>query len=174
LLSLSLRKAELLPNGHKRDEDKVKMLRLLGAKSHDAFFLFIIGVTEWPPYAVTARAGGTTAIEESFDIDSNGIVNVPLRMKRRALESVKLPGHPKLIVVVTDPNANLWSGWACRDAFMAIAPNNLARERLLTLGVEASKIVTIGMPVDPYRCRFSQADQATIRHRSHCRIHQTH
>jgi UDP-N-acetylglucosamine:LPS N-acetylglucosamine transferase len=67
----------------------------------------------------------------------------------RALNAVKLPGDPKLIVVVTDPNANLWTGWACRDASMIIAPNDLAQQRLLSLGVEAANIVTIGMPVDP-------------------------
>ncbi len=67
----------------------------------------------------------------------------------RALNEVKLPHQPKLIEVVLDPNAELWTGWACRDADMIIAPNNLAQERLISLGIEQKKIVTIGMPVDP-------------------------
>lgn len=67
----------------------------------------------------------------------------------RALNEVKLPNQPKLIEVVLDPNAELWTGWACPDADLIIAPNNIAQERLIALGVESARIVTIGMPVDP-------------------------
>jgi UDP-N-acetylglucosamine:LPS N-acetylglucosamine transferase len=67
----------------------------------------------------------------------------------RALKDLKLPRHPKLIVVVTDPNAELWTGWACRDAYLTIAPNSLAQQRLISLGVDSARIVTIGMAVDP-------------------------
>jgi len=67
----------------------------------------------------------------------------------RALKAVKLPRHPKLIVVVTDPNAELWTGWACRDGYLTIVPNSLARERLISLGIDSARIVTIGMAVDP-------------------------
>jgi len=67
----------------------------------------------------------------------------------RALHEITLPNQPKLIEVVLDPNAKLWTGWACRDADMIIAPNNIARERLISLGIESDRIVTIGMPVDP-------------------------
>jgi UDP-N-acetylglucosamine:LPS N-acetylglucosamine transferase len=66
-----------------------------------------------------------------------------------ALNAVRLRRQPKLIEVVTDPNAQLWSGWACRDAYLIIAPNNIARERLISLGIASAKIVTVGMPVDP-------------------------
>ena len=66
-----------------------------------------------------------------------------------ALHAVKLPHQPKLIEVVTDPNAKLWTGWACRDAYLIIAPNNVARERLISLGITSAQIVTVGMPVDP-------------------------
>jgi processive 1,2-diacylglycerol beta-glucosyltransferase len=55
----------------------------------------------------------------------------------------------ELIVVLTDPNANLWSGWACKDANMLIAPNDLACDRLIQMGIDPAKIKTIGMPVEP-------------------------
>ncbi len=67
----------------------------------------------------------------------------------RALITANLPEKPKLLVVVTDPNANLWSGWACRNADLIVAPNETAHRRLQLLGVDATKIVTIGMPVEP-------------------------
>ncbi len=67
----------------------------------------------------------------------------------RALETIKLPHQPKLIEVVLDPNSELWVGWACREANLIIAPNDLVKQRLLSLGIDSSRIVTIGMPVDP-------------------------
>lgn len=67
----------------------------------------------------------------------------------RAMKAVRLPSNPQLMVVVVDPNANLWTGWACKDASITVAPNILAEQRLVQLGVDADKIVTIGMPVDP-------------------------
>lgn len=67
----------------------------------------------------------------------------------RALKEIKLPNLPKLIEVVLDPNAELWTGWACPDADLIVAPNNIARERLIALGIEPARIVMIGMPVDP-------------------------
>lgn len=66
-----------------------------------------------------------------------------------ALKEAKLPQQPKLIVVVTDPNSNLWTGWACREAYLTIAPNSLVQKRLISLGVDSSRILTVGMPVDP-------------------------
>lgn len=67
----------------------------------------------------------------------------------RAMQAVNLTHHPALMVVVVDPNANLWTGWACKGAALTVAPNSLAQDRLVQLGVDANKIVTIGMPVDP-------------------------
>lgn len=67
----------------------------------------------------------------------------------RAIKAVKLTPQPQLMVVVVDPNANLWTGWGCKDASITVAPNILAEQRLVQLGVDADKIVTIGMPVDP-------------------------
>jgi UDP-N-acetylglucosamine:LPS N-acetylglucosamine transferase len=67
----------------------------------------------------------------------------------RALRAIKLPHQPKLIEVILDPNAELWIGWACRDADLIIAPNGLARQRLIELGIDPARIETIGMPVNP-------------------------
>ncbi|MBK9205296.1 MAG: hypothetical protein IPL73_23290 [Candidatus Obscuribacter sp.] len=67
----------------------------------------------------------------------------------RAMQAVNLTHKPDLMVVVVDPNANLWTGWACKGAALTVAPNILAQERLEQLGVDVNKIVTIGMPVDP-------------------------
>jgi len=67
----------------------------------------------------------------------------------KALADAKLPNQPLLILDVIDPNGQLWIGWACVDASTIIVANELAKERLLTLGIDAAKIATIGMPVDP-------------------------
>lgn len=55
----------------------------------------------------------------------------------------------KLITVVTDPNGDFWSGWACPDADLTIVPNELGRDRLLSWGIEPARILTAGMPVHP-------------------------
>jgi len=55
----------------------------------------------------------------------------------------------KLVVVLTDPNSQLWSGWACKDADLLIAPNDLAHNQLVKMGISPSKIKTIGMPIEP-------------------------
>ena len=67
----------------------------------------------------------------------------------RTLKSLGLSGKVKLITVLTDPNADLWTGWACPDADLTIAPNDLARDRLISLGIDQSTIKVIGMPIPP-------------------------
>lgn len=67
----------------------------------------------------------------------------------RARADAGLSGKAKLIVVLTDPNASLWSGWACKGADLFIAPNDLAHDRLIEMGIESSRVKTIGMPVEP-------------------------
>jgi UDP-N-acetylglucosamine:LPS N-acetylglucosamine transferase len=67
----------------------------------------------------------------------------------KMLKALNLEPRVKLIVVVTDPNETLWSGWACPDADLIIAPNDLAASSLIAMGVDATKVVTIGMPVNP-------------------------
>lgn len=60
-----------------------------------------------------------------------------------------LRDETRFVIVVTDPNAGLWSGWACKAADLIIAPNDLAAIRLRDLGVNPNTIRTIGMPVKP-------------------------
>jgi len=67
----------------------------------------------------------------------------------RALKDLGLKGKIKLITVLTDPNAHLWSGWACPGADLTIAPNDLARDRLISFGMDPSTIKVIGMPIAP-------------------------
>lgn len=67
----------------------------------------------------------------------------------RAMKEVGLAGNVKLIIVITDPNKNLWKAWACPDADLIIAPNELVREQLLEWDIEDSRIKVTGMPVSP-------------------------
>ncbi|MBI2812397.1 MAG: hypothetical protein HYX67_16450 [Candidatus Melainabacteria bacterium] len=67
----------------------------------------------------------------------------------RALVELGLKEKCKLVIVVTDPNGQLWSGWSCLDADLTIVPNDLARDSLIELGSDKSHIRTIGMPIDP-------------------------
>jgi UDP-N-acetylglucosamine:LPS N-acetylglucosamine transferase len=67
----------------------------------------------------------------------------------RLIRDLPLEHAPELIVVVTDPNGKLWSGWACKGASLTISPNELSTEALVNFGLDLQKISTIGMPVDP-------------------------
>lgn len=67
----------------------------------------------------------------------------------RAIKETGLKKKTKLVTVVTDPNGDFWSGWACLDADLSIVPNDLARQRLIDLGVEPSSIAVMGMAVHP-------------------------
>lgn len=67
----------------------------------------------------------------------------------RSMKELGLSGRVKLVTVITDPNAHLWSGWACPDADLIIAPNDLARDRLIAWGIKPERIKTIGMPIHP-------------------------
>jgi len=67
----------------------------------------------------------------------------------RARRDAGLIDTTKLVVVLTDPNSNLWSGWACKGADLLIAPNDLACNQLIKMGIAANQIQTIGMPIEP-------------------------
>lgn len=67
----------------------------------------------------------------------------------RILKEIRLPHKPELIVVVTDPNAQLWRGWACPDADLIVAPNDPVYRSLISKGIDQRRIHTIGMPVNP-------------------------
>lgn len=67
----------------------------------------------------------------------------------RAMKDVGLKGDVRLMVVITDPNRDLWRGWACSEADILVAPNELVKEQLVEWGVNPSQIQVIGMPVHP-------------------------
>jgi UDP-N-acetylglucosamine:LPS N-acetylglucosamine transferase len=82
----------------------------------------------------------------SVVVSVHPMVNHYMAMARRDAGMEKTT---KLVVVLTDPNGNLWSGWACKDADILIAPNDLAHDQLVKLGIKPEKIKTIGMPIEP-------------------------
>lgn len=67
----------------------------------------------------------------------------------RSLEDIGMRQSTKFVIVVTDPNANLWSGWACPGADLTIVPNDLAQGTLVKMGIDPKRILTLGMPIDP-------------------------
>lgn len=67
----------------------------------------------------------------------------------KSLRETGLLGKTKLVTVVTDPNGDFWSGWACPQADLSIVPNDLAKGRLIELGVDPGKIAVMGMPIHP-------------------------
>ncbi|MBX3075907.1 hypothetical protein KF913_18510 [Candidatus Obscuribacterales bacterium] len=86
-------------------------------------------------------------IEES-DVDM--IVSVHPMSNHYLARAIKDSGRDvKLVTVVTDPNGDFWSGWACPDADLTIVPNDLGRDRLMSWGIRPEKIMMAGMPVHP-------------------------
>jgi processive 1,2-diacylglycerol beta-glucosyltransferase len=77
----------------------------------------------------------------------------------KALADANLPNQPALILDVIDPNGQLWNGWACLSASTIIVANELARKRLLSLGIDTAKILIIGMPVDPIFLRPAETSR---------------
>ncbi len=67
----------------------------------------------------------------------------------RAIRETGRQGRTKLVTVVTDPNGDFWSGWACTESDLTIVPNDLGRDRLLSFGIKPEKIKVAGMPVRP-------------------------
>jgi processive 1,2-diacylglycerol beta-glucosyltransferase len=80
----------------------------------------------------------------------------------KMLKTLNLKSQVKLIVVVTDPNQTLWSGWACPGADLIVAPNDLVADSLIAMGVDATKIETIGMPVNPKFLRPPVQSKASL------------
>lgn len=80
----------------------------------------------------------------------------------RGLKDAGLASKTKFIIVVTDPSGRLWSGWACLDADLIIAPNDLARDRLIELGIAPDRISTIGMPIQPIFLRPATIDREEL------------
>jgi UDP-N-acetylglucosamine:LPS N-acetylglucosamine transferase len=67
----------------------------------------------------------------------------------RAIEDCNLSSRVKLLTVITDPNNQLWRGWACQGSDLTIAPNDSVREKLIDWGVKPEKIKVMGMAVHP-------------------------
>lgn len=67
----------------------------------------------------------------------------------QAMQDVGLKGDVKLVTIVTDPNADLWRGWACHEADIIIAPNEIVAEKLSAWGIGPNQIRVVGMPVHP-------------------------
>jgi UDP-N-acetylglucosamine:LPS N-acetylglucosamine transferase len=82
----------------------------------------------------------------------------------RALRELGLDSKSKLVTVVTDPNGDFWSGWACADTDLTIAPNDLSKKRLMHLGVDESKIAVVGMPVHPDFRNPASTSSSEFRH----------
>jgi UDP-N-acetylglucosamine:LPS N-acetylglucosamine transferase len=66
-----------------------------------------------------------------------------------AMNKLGLQGQVKLVVVVTDPNADLWRAWACQGADLVIVPNYIVANRLEEFGVDPERISVLGMPIHP-------------------------
>jgi UDP-N-acetylglucosamine:LPS N-acetylglucosamine transferase len=91
-------------------------------------------------------------VKTLHDMKANLVVSVhPMSNQyiARGLRESGLRDKTKLVTVVTDPNGDFWSGWACHESDLTIVPNDLAQQRLIELGVEPSKIAIMGMPVHP-------------------------
>jgi len=67
----------------------------------------------------------------------------------QAREELGLTSKVKMITVITDPNQNLWTGWGCTAVDLTIAPNDLARQKLISWGISPERIRVMGMPVHP-------------------------
>lgn len=86
------------------------------------------------------------------EFDANTFVSIhPMsnHYLARVLKEMGRKEETKLITVVTDPNGDFWSGWACEDVDMTLVPNELGRDRLLHWGIDPAKIKVTGMPVHP-------------------------
>lgn len=67
----------------------------------------------------------------------------------RAMRDVGLSGEVKFVEIVTDPNRDLWKGWACPAADYIVVPNDLVADQLNQWGVSEEQLQVLGMPVHP-------------------------
>ncbi len=137
-------------------------------KNHQDWMKYYIALIEWikPNESNLAyKISATYTKNLILDIAPTLIVSVHPMVNHflaRSLNELGLHQKIKLITVLTDPNSNLWTGWACPEADLTIAPNDLARNRLIQFGLDASRVKTIGMPVKPEFLkppRHSRAEQ---------------
>lgn len=124
-------------------------------KNHQDWMKYYFALIEWTKpnesdisYRLTANylKNLITEVDPSVIVSVHPMVN---HFLTRTLKEMQLAEKIKLITVLTDPNSNLWTGWACPDAALTIAPNDLARDRLVSFGLDPSKIKVVGMPILP-------------------------
>lgn len=124
-------------------------------KEHQDWMKYYIALIEWTKPNESAidyklcREYARKVIDEA---NPSVIVSVHPMVNHFLAKTLKDMGASrkiKFVVVLTDPNENLWTGWACPDADLTIAPNDLARERLISLGIAPANIQVIGMPIPP-------------------------
>lgn len=116
------------------------------------YYTWFIEATKPNNSEIGYRLARQYVIESLVRMDPSVVVSVhPMtnHYLARAMKELGMAGRVKLIIVVTDPNAYLWSGWACADADIIIAPNDLASDRLISLGISPERIRTVGMPIHP-------------------------
>ncbi len=76
----------------------------------------------------------------------------------RAIKELGILEKTKLITVITDPNAQLWRGWACPDSQLTIVPNQVTFDKLVEWGMDVGKLKIVGMPVHPEFCKPAQVE----------------
>ena len=95
-------------------------------------------------------------VQPDVVVSVHPMVNHYMAMARK---DTKRTDKTKLVVVLTDPNGNLWSGWACKEAERIVAPNDIACAKLVEMGIRKDLITTIGMPIEPVFVRPAQASR---------------
>jgi UDP-N-acetylglucosamine:LPS N-acetylglucosamine transferase len=124
-------------------------------KDHQDWMKYYIALIEWvkPNESELGYQLSKAYVEKVIkEIDPAVIVSVHPMVNHflaRTLKDLGRSQDVRLITVLTDPNGNLWTGWACPDADLTIAPNDLACDRLLSFGIDPGKIKVIGMPIRP-------------------------
>ncbi len=98
-------------------------------------------------------------VQPSILVSVHPMVNHYLAL---AIKEANLAVKTKFVIVVTDPSGDFWSGWACPEADLIIAPNDLARNRLIELGIPSERIATIGMPIEPMFLRPPIVDREDL------------
>jgi UDP-N-acetylglucosamine:LPS N-acetylglucosamine transferase len=110
----------------------------------------------WFLHAAHAESGINIPLTEQFfgelltEHKPAVVVSVhPMQQHMLAHNIKRLKLKTKLVVVVTDPGAELWRAWACEDTYLTIVPNNVVKNRLIEFGLAPEHILVMGMPVHP-------------------------
>jgi UDP-N-acetylglucosamine:LPS N-acetylglucosamine transferase len=129
----------------------------------DYFYAFIewLKPNEWEPGYFLCRKYAQELLKRTqpdIIVSVHPMIN---HFLKRAIDEIEFGKKPELIVVLTDPNDQFWSGWACRGANLTLVPNDLAKNKVVALGLDASKVRIVGMPVSSCfarPCKQSRAD----------------